>query len=763
LRQVARIALGPAERRGALDDAGVEAVGGVVVARFGENPRAVLERLRATVEAIGPSLPSRVLPDGRTSRVEIVPFYDRGTLIEETLETLEHALGLEILITMLVLTFLVAHLRGALIVAGALPLTVLTTFLAMRAWGVESHLMSLAGIAIAIGTMVDMGIVVVENILRRLREARPGVPTGTTVREGVREIAGAVTTSAATTVVSFLPIFTMTAAEGKLFRPLAFTKTFALIAAWFIALTVLPAVAAWLLPEARARAFRLALGFAAAVGAGASFANGLWVAGAALAVAAAAAWTAHLIRALSERFGPRLFHGALGLAVLALLARFWAPLGPGRPLANGVLVFLWVAVVLIAFRAFGRAFEPLLRAALSRKGWFLAVPAAGMLMGLCIWLGAPRVFGFLPAVAERVGMERATITGLAPWRWAAHRFPGLGREFMPPLEEGSFLYMPTTMPHASIGETLDQLAQIDRAIATIPEVDRVVGKLGRAESALDPAPISMFETLVTLKPEFVKDETTGRPVRAWRDEMTGPRDVWDEIVRRAEIPGVTSAPYLQPIAARTVMLQSGMRAPMGLKVTGPDLDTLERAALRLEAALKTVPGVRAETVLADRVAGKPYLEIEIDRTAIARWGVSVRDVQNVIEVAIGGKTVTTTVEGRERYAVRVRYPRERRGSLEAIGNVLVATPGGAQVPLKQLSTMNYTRGPQVIRGENAFSVAYVTFDRDAGVAESEAVERAQRFLSSAREEGTLSLPAGVAYDFEGTYKNQIRSERTLLL
>ena len=308
------------------------------------------------------------------------------------------------------------------------------------------------------------------------------------------------------------------------------------------------------------------------------------------------------------------------------------------------------------------------------------------------------------------------------------------------------------------------------------------------ESPLDPAPISMIETIINYKSEYIVDDDghiltfkydsseeaytydvfgnlmpdeDGRPFRQWRDEIKTPDDIWAKIIEAASIPGTTSAPKLQPIAARIVMLQSGMRAPMGLKVYGPDLKTLEKAALDIEGYLKEVPLIKEEAVFADRIVGKPYLEIDIDRDAIARYGIKISMVQDVIEVAVGGKPVTMTVEGRERYPVRVRYQRELRDSIESIEDILVAAPDGTQIPLKELSTIHYLRGPQVIKSEDTFLVGYVIFDKRDGYAEVEVVEQAQAYLQSKIDSGELSIPAGVSYKFTGSYENQIRAEKKL--
>jgi Cu(I)/Ag(I) efflux system membrane protein CusA/SilA len=359
---------------------------------------------------------------------------------------------------------------------------------------------------------------------------------------------------------------------------------------------------------------------------------------------------------------------------------------------------------------------------------------------------------------------------------------------MPDLDEGSFLYMPTTMPHASIGEALDVLQFQDKAFSSIPEIESVVGKLGRVDSPLDPAPISMIETIINYKSEyivdrngrrlkftydedrdeFVRDEhgelipdDDGKPYRQWRDHITSPDDIWDEIVTAGKIVGTTSAPKLQPIAARIVMLQSGMRAPMGVKVKGPDLETIETVAFEIERLLKEVPSVQPATVIADRIVGKPYLEIDINREAIARYGIHIRQVQDVIEVAVGGKRLTTTVEGRERYPVRVRYQRELRNTLETLGKVLIAAPDGTQVPLIELAEITFVRGPMVIKSEDTFLIGYVIFDKKPGYAEVDVVEAARNYLNDMIEAGELKIPAGVSFAFAGSYENQVRSEKKL--
>ncbi|MEM6295506.1 MAG: efflux RND transporter permease subunit [Myxococcota bacterium] len=759
VRDVGHVALGPALRRGALDDEGAPAVGGVVVARYMENPLAVISALKEKIAQIQPGLPSRTLEDGTISRVTIVPFYDRTTLIEETLGTLSTALYQQILITIIVVLIMLRNLRSSVLISLMLPLGVLAAFVSMKLTGVDANIMALGGIAIAIGTMVDIGIMFVENIGRHLDDAAPGTSRPAVVRRATAEVAPAVLTSALTTVVSFLPVFGLSSTELRLFGPLAYTKTFAMGAALLLALIVLPGAALIVLrarPKGRdARSLLrrehtrdwLMLGLGAVL----------------LPHAPSLGCFVILLggfRLARPRLSPRVVRAATwvenALAVAALtvlLADDWLPLGPEQDrVTNTLFVAGLLLAVLGTFRVFEWLYPILLRGVLQHKSAFLLLPTAVVLFGTTAWLGFDTVFGGLPA-------SRRTP---APISKVADALPGFGREYMPPFDEGSFLYMPTTMPHASMAEALDMLSELDAAIASIPEVDRAVGKLGRAETALDPAPISMFETVVTYVPEY-RVEDDGTRVRQWRDHIRTPADIWDEVVAVAKRPGVTSAPVLMPIGARLVMLQSGMRAPMGIKVRGPTLEAIEAFGLQLEDALKTVPSVRAETVFADRVVGKPYLEIELDREAIGRFGLTVVDVQSVLQVALGGTTLTRTVEGRERYPVRVRYMREERDSLEALDRIFVPTPSGEQIPLTQLAQIRYVRGPQVIKAEDTFLTSYVLFDRQPDIAEVDVFEQARVAIDGLVERGELKLPAGVSFEFAGSYENQVRSEKRLTM
>ena len=762
LERIASVSLGPAPRRGALDKGGAEAVGGVVTARYDANPLAVLQAVHRAVDGLEPGLPRKAVIDWSkvsrdavvdfaeregidafadaagfhlhqdawlgwldahdqalwpawitTSKLAVVPFYDRSGLIGETLGTLRHALSLQVLVAIAVVLVMVLHLRASLMISALLPLAILITFVIMKLTGVQANVVALAGIAIAIGTVVDVGIVLIENVLERLDAAPPEMPRIEVVFDACREVGGAVLTAILTTVVGFLPVFAMVGEGGKLFRPLAFTKTFVLLASIVVALTLLPPLAHLLL--------------------------GRW----------GARWRPPPRLAKWGRIGLSL---AAALGVTWLLSQHWRPLGLGRgDLVNFVFVVLIVGGLLLGFRLFQLAYPHVLRWALRHRVLFLSAPAVIVVLGLCVWLGFARVFFFAPPSASNTAI----------YRDAAAAFPGLGDEFMPTLDEGSFLYMPTTMPHASMGTALDTLKALDAAIADIPEVSMVVGKVGRAETPLDPAPISMIETVVHYHPEFAMDDDGDR-VRVWRDHIRSPEDIWDEIERATDVPGVTGAPLLQPIETRLVMLQTGMRSPIGIKVRGPDLATIESFGFTLEGLLRNTPGINPSTVNADRIVGTPYLEIDIDRDAITRYGLNVADVQRTIEVAVGGRTVTTTVEGRERFAVRVRYLRELRDDVEALREVVVASADGSQqVPLGELTEVRFARGPRMIRSEDTFLTGRVTFGSAEGYTDVEAVESARATIRDAIDRGELRVPTGVSYEFAGRFESQVRAEKTL--
>ncbi len=756
IKDVAHVSYGPALRRGALDKGGAEAVGGVVVVRYGYNPLEAIKNVKNKIEEISPGLPTKTLPDGTVSQVKIIPFYDRTGLIYETLGTLESALTEEILVTIIVVIVLVVHLRSSVLISALLPLAVLMCFIAMKIFGVDANIVALSGIAIAVGTMVDMGIVICENILRHLERAEPEENKLEVVYRAASEVGSAILTAVSTTVVGFLPVFTMTGAEGKLFKPLAFTKTFCLVASVIVALTIIPPAAHILFTKkfSLRKAARYALGLAS-IGAGiaAWFMLTWWIGVIVIGIGIYHLFSRHLPER-AKSWGPLAANIAAVALVGIMLTKHWLPLGPEKgTVLNLIFVAILIGGLLLFFRIFQSYYSAILGWCLRHKLIFMSIPIVVVILGALVW-------------------------------------SRLGKEFMPPLDEGSFLYMPTTMPHASIGEALDILAKQDAAFQSIPEIDSVVGKIGRAETPLDPAPISMIETVINYKSEYILDkhgrrvrfkydktkgefihdenddlipDEHGKLYRQWRDHIKSPDDIWAEIVKAGQIPGTTGAPKLQPIAARLVMLQSGMRAPMGIKVKGPDLETIEKVGLQLEQLLKQVPGIEPSAVIADRIVGKPYLEIDIDREAIARYGISIRKVQDIIEVAVGGRRITTTVEGRERYPVRVRYMRELRDRIETLGKILVPAADGAQIPLIQLAEIRYVRGPQAIKSEDTFLIGYVLFDKKAGFAEVDVVEQCQKFLKDKIAAGEFVIPAGVSYKFAGSYENQIRAQRTLTI
>ena len=799
IKDVAKVKLGPADRRGMLDKNGYEAVGGVVVARYGANPMQVIENVKEKIAEISKGLPQKTLADGTISKVEIVPFYDRSELIKETLGTLEEALSLEILITIIVILLMVGNIRASIVIAVLLPVAILMVFIAMKYAGVAANIVALSGIAIAIGTMVDLAIILVENIIEH-RKDFPDKGLLEIIYSASTEVSSAIITAVATTIISFIPVFALQGAEGKLFIPLAFTKTFALIAALIITLFILPAITYILFSIKGKRAFSkyLFAGVIVIVGLFGIY----WVSiifGLTVITIGVLLYLANIKPKLKERISNiNIFLATL--IVTMLLTKYWMPLGPSESMFfNFIFVFLVILSVLGTFKLIIRYYESILIWCLENKLTFLSLPALIVLIGIMTWLGFPKVFSFASSGFELIGVN---VTESKPWKNMSVAFPGLGEEFMPALDEGSFLLMPTSMPYTGVKTNRELLQNLDLAVQQIPEVAMVVGKAGRVESALDPAPLSMFENIVNYKSEYITDEdghrirfkvdndgkfitTTGDTIdnenailknikkgdlvkdkdgqnyRQWRKAIKSTDDIWNEIVTHSDFPEITSAPKLQPIETRLIMLQTGMRAPMVIKVYGPDLKTIEDFGLKLENILRRVPTVKSEAVFADRVEGKPYIHININRNEIARYGLSITDIQSVIETSIGGMPLTTTVEGRERYSVRVRYPRELRDEPDKLMQITIPTPNGNQIPLNQLASLEYIKGPQVIKSENTFLTSYVLFDKRDGNAEVSVVESAKQYIQAAVYSGELIVPNGVSYKFSGNYENQIRAAKRL--
>ncbi|WP_299676548.1 efflux RND transporter permease subunit [uncultured Tenacibaculum sp.] len=772
IQDIAKVSLGAKTRRGILDKEGAEVVGGVVVARYGANPLEVINNTKEKIKELSAGLPSKVLADGTTSQLTIVPFYDRSELIQETLGTLNEALTLEILITILVIIVMVYNLRASILISSLLPVAVLMVFIAMKAFGIDANIVALSGIAIAIGTMVDVGVILSENILNHLEKNENNLPINTVVYNATAEVSGAIVTAVMTTIISFLPVFTMVGAEGKLFSPLAFTKTFALIMALVVALFLIPPFATIIFKR---RSITKNLSYiinAVLIGLGVvSIVFGNWLG--ILLIAFGCTGILKLQQKVSDKQVNLINIVIASLAIVFLLAEYWRPLGVGKSV---LLNLLFVAIIcfglLGAFSLLRKYYAQILQWALANKILFLAIPTTITILGFLI-------------------------------------FKNTGKEFMPSLNEGSFLLMPTSMPHSGVEENKRVLQQLDMGVANIPEIKTVVGKAGRTESALDPAPLSMYENVIIYKPEYALnnhgerqryqvnndglfvlkngktvanpnstdatskiifsdvstdeliEDNDGEFYRNWRPNIKSTNDIWNEIVKATKIPGVTSAPKLQPIETRLVMLQTGMRAPMGIKVKGQNLKEIEAFGVQLESILKTVTGVKKEAVFADRIVGKPYLLIDIDREKIARYGVSIQKVQDVLKVAVGGMPLTQTVEGRERYGVRVRYPRELRTTPTDLEQIYVPISKGNSVPLSELATIRYEQGAQVIKSEDTFLIGYVLFDKLNDFAEVTVVENAQKVIQQKIESGELIVPKGINFQFTGTYENQIRAEKTL--
>ncbi len=769
VRNVATVTLGPDFRRGALDKAGVEAVGGVALMRYGENPQHVVERVKAKIKQLEAGLPQKTLPDGRVSKVHIVPFYDRTDIVNETIDTLKEALSEEALMAAIVVLIFLLHLRSTVSVLVTLPLSVCLCFILMFGFGVDSNIMSLAGLAIAIGDVADMGIIMTENIYRHIATGDPKKSHFERVFEGAREVGGAIITAVSNTLVSFIPVFFLTDQEGKLFRPLAFTKTFAIGASVILALTVVPLVCYYLFrPVKWSR-------------------RTIWIIAGALAVAAVFVTHAIFMMALA---GSHYSGWPMAMVVGVIVALAFVRMTRERflPLEENPVS-----------RGIARVYTPVLHWILDHKKTFLIAPVTILFLGMTIWLGIGTTLKPIewianlgaPADHPRVELDQLRwqtvrrADGSTHRRLVAHKqtdggaevvretriLAGIGREFIPPLDEGSFLYMPSLLPQAGLSQAIEVSAKQDLAIASVPEVESVVGKLGRAESALDPAPIGMMESINILKPESDwRHVPVKRWFAGWPDWLKKPlaflapehrqitkNEILTELQEKTAIPGVLPT-FLQPIQTRLVMLQTGFRAMMGVKIYGSDLKEIERIGLQIEALVKEVPG--ATDIVADRIVGKPYLEFEIDRDRIARYGVSIRDVQDVIEIAIGGMNIMESVEGRERYPIRVRYLREFREDIPELEKILLPTSTGAQVPLAQVLTIKSVLGPQEIKGERGLLVGYVTMntrDRD----EVSVVEDAERLLQAALKDGRLKLPAGYYWEWSGQFENQVRATKRM--
>lgn len=771
ISDVAFVNIGPGTRRGGLDKEGVEAVGGVVIARYGSNPLEVINNVKDKIKEMAPGLPQKTLPDGTVSKITVVPFYDRTGLIKETIGTLETSLSHEILICIIVIIVLVLNLRASVVIASMLPIAVLSTFIIMRYTGIATNIVALSGIAIAIGVMVDVGVVFVESIIRYMempenRGIRKGKAMVNLIYKAVSEVSGAIATAMITTIVSFLPVFAMEAQEGKMFSPLAYTKTYALASAFVLGLILLPTLS-YILFSVRidSKRIRKVLNYiliAAGVLLSVLYSN----------IPALGLTAVGLNNLLAHRWKKPGISNYINIGIALVVATYflaeeWLPMGPQKGIiVNLLFVTGCIAIILALLWLLVIYYERILRWCLNNRWKFMLLPIATILCGILIW--------------KRIGQE-----------------------FMPSLNEGSFLLMPTSMPHTGIEQNLNYIEALDKRLAAIPEVETAIGKWGRVNSALDPAPAQMFENTINYRPEYILNEDGKRErfkvnrkgeyllrnggtynpadgfrlipadslipdrkgdyFRQWRPEIKNTDDIWQQIVNVTHLPGLTSAPKLQPIEARLVMLSTGMRAPMGLKIYGPDLETIEQSGKAIEQALKDVPSVIPSSVFYDRAVGAPYLEIKLNRDNMARYGVNVEDLQEILSAAVGGMILTKTVEGRERFPVRLRYAHELRDNPEALSMLLVPTATGAQIPLKELADIEYARGAQMIQSENTFLVGYVIFDKKQGKAEVDVVKEATKVIEGKIQNGELKLTKGVSYKFAGNYEQQERATARLMI
>ena len=638
LRDVARVEIGGDFRRGTLDVDGKEVVGGTVVMRTGENARDVIQRVKERIVQVQASLPVGVT---------IKAFYDRSELIDRTIDTLKHALSEEIVLVILAHIVFLFHFRSILIVTFPLPVSILISFILMRETGMTSNIMSLSGIAIAIGVLVDAAIVLTENVIRHCEHAERHKGSRLTAQETLylvsqasKQVGRPIFFAMAIIILAFVPVFALTGQEGKLFHPLAFTKTFAMVGSTLLAVTIVPVLCSV------------------------------------------------LVR------GP--FHSEdRNLLMRALLA----------------------------------VYDPVLSFALSHRRTVMAAAAMILASAMVIAFGLPRQMN--DKLAEFPALQKLT--------------RGMGREFMPPLNEGSLLLMPTLVPSTSLSEIKRVMAWQDQVIAAMPEVASAAGKLGRADSATDPAPTEMIETTIMLKPPS-----------EWRRGMTTQKLMDELIAKLQNVPGCVPG-FLQPIEGRILMIATGIRAQVGIKLLGEDLGQLQHWAFEVEKLVKQVRG--ATGVAPSRVQGKPYFTIEVNREAMARYGLRAQNVLDVVEAGMGGKNVATTIEGRQRFPIQVRLQRSEREDLERLKDVLVTSPSGKVVPLGQVATLTRVEGPNEIASENGRLRVYVQANVDSQVRDlGSFVEEIKELMET---NIVPRLPKGVVIDYSGEYENQLRAAKTL--
>jgi copper/silver efflux system protein len=636
LKDVATVRLGGDFRRGALDVDGHEVVGGVVIMRNGENAMAVIRAVKEKIAQISPGLPPGV---------GIQAFYDRSDLISRTLDTLRHALTEEIILVTVVIIIFLFHFRSVLIVVLPLPLSILISFILMNHFGISSNIMSLSGIAIAIGVLVDAGIVMVENVIRQGEHAErkkgdrlDGAETLEVTLAAAKQVGRPIFFAVVIIILAFVPVFALSGQEGKLFHPLAFTKTFAMVGAAILAVTLVP-------------------------------------------------------------------------VLCSLLVR-----GPFQAEQENRLMCGLLAV-----------YDPVLNLALRFRKTVLALAVASVAAALVLAFGVPRpIIGHISKINPQL----------------AEKLPhGMGSEFMPPLNEGSLLFMPVLLPQVSLPEVQRIMAWQDTVIKATPEVESVAGKLGRAETPTDPAPAQMIETTIMLKP---KSE--------WRPGMTEDKLVAELTEKLGHVPGYVPG-FLQPIQNRILMISTGIRAQVGIKVLGDNLDAIQKKSYEIERLVRTIPG--ATGVAASRMQGKPYLNIEVNCAHLAHYGLRAQDVLDVVEDGIGGMNVSTVIDGRERIPIQVRLAREERDDIERLGDILVPVGMGKFIPLGQVATIARETGPDEIDSDNGRLRVFVQANvegRDLGGFVKEAQERVAK---------EIRLPSGTTIEWSGQYENQIRAQKTL--
>jgi Cu(I)/Ag(I) efflux system membrane protein CusA/SilA len=671
LRDLARVQVGPEMRRAVADlDGEGEVAGGIVVMRYGENALTTIAAVKAKLDQL-----ARGLPDG----VEIVPTYDRSALILRAVDNLKDKLLEEFIVVALVCLVFLFHLRSAFVAIVSLPLGVLAAFIVMQHQGINANIMSLGGIAIAIGAMVDAAIVMIENAHKHLEryhhthgEAPRGELRWRIIAQAAEEVGPALFFSLLIITLSFLPVFSLEAQEGRLFAPLAFTKTYAMAAAAGLSVTLVPVLMGYFIrghiPSEEKNPLSRAL---------------IWV------------------------YRP-LLRGVLAAPRTTILASL-----------------LIVLSMLVPIYGVGGLLAPL------KWPFQVAALATGGTVG--------------SAVTDRIGQWQDGLTD--GWERLTQSLPrlrrlgaGLGSEFMPALDEGDLMYMPTTLPGLSIGKAQELLQQTDRMIASLPEVKRVFGKIGRADTATDPAPLTMIETVIQLKPR-----------EAWRPGMTL-EGLIEELDAKLHLPGVTNA-WVMPIKTRIDMLATGIKTPVGIKVAGPNLKEIERIGREIERVVRQVPGTAS--AFSERVAGGRYIEIRPDRVAAARVGLNVSDVNAVVAAAVGGVNVTQTVEGLERYPVNLRFPREERDDVQKLRALPIVTPTGAQVPLGQIAAVEIVDGPPMLKSENARLNGW-TFVDIRGLDVGTYVAAAQ-----AEVRNQVRLPPGYSITWSGQYEYMLRVKERL--